>query len=131
MLNGAPDDTELDELDHFINNTSIRMRLNCGDTSVELPGDVYAVCWEKHDLSPCTIMKLPHHGHKDSITPRLLDMLAPQHAVISVSNTRTDDCPSSIAMVAIRARNCALYVTDAVKKDGISIPNHSSVQFVL
>ena len=76
-------------------------------------------------------MKLPHHGHKDSITPKLLDMLAPQHAVISISNTRTDDCPSSIAIEAIRTRNCALYMTDAVRKNGISIPNHSSVHFVL
>ena len=131
VLDGAPSDAELDELDHFINNTSIRMRLSCGETSVELPGDVYAACWEKHDLSPCTIMKLPHHGHKDSITPKLLDMLAPQHAVISVSNTRTDDCPSSVAIEAIRTRKCVLYMTDAVKKDGISIPNHSSVHFVL
>lgn len=131
VLTGAPSDAELDELDHFINNTSIRMRLNCGETSVELPGDVYAACWEKHDLSPCTIMKLPHHGHKDSITPKLLDMLAPQHAVISVSNTRTDDCPSSIAIQAIRARNCTLYMTDAVKKDNVCIPDHPSVRFVL
>ena len=131
VLNGTPSDAELNELDHFINNTSIRMRLNCGDTSVELPGDVYAACWEKHDLSPCTIMKLPHHGHKDSITPRLLDMLAPQHAVISVSNTRTDDCPSSVAIETLRTRNCTLYMTDAVKKDGISIPDHSSVHFAL
>ncbi|MDD6409912.1 MAG: MBL fold metallo-hydrolase [Oscillibacter sp.] len=131
VLEGNPSDAELDELDHFINNTSIRMRLNCGDTSVELPGDVYAACWEKHDLSPCTIMKLPHHGHKDSITSRLLDMLAPQHAVISVSNTRTDDCPSSAAIQALRARNCALYMTDAVKKDGICVPNHPSVHFIL
>ena len=82
-------------------NTSIRMRLNCGKTSVELLGDVYAACWEKHDLSPCTIMKLPHHGHRDSIMPRLLDMLAPEHAVISVSNSRTDDGPSSIAIEPI------------------------------
>lgn len=131
VLEGNPSDAELDELDHFINNTSIRMRLNCGDTSVELPGDVYAACWEKHDLSPCTIMKLPHHGHKDSITSRLLDMLAPQHAVISVSNTRTDDCPSSAAIQALRAGNCALYMTDAVKKDGICVPNHPSVHFIL
>ena len=131
VLERNPSDAELDELDHFINNTSIRMRLNCGDTSVELPGDVYAACWEKHDLSPCTIMKLPHHGHKDSITPRLLDMLAPQHAVISVSNTRTDDCPSSVAIETLRTRNCTLYMTDAVKKDGISIPDHSSVHFAL
>lgn len=131
VLDGTPSDAELNELDHFINNTSIRMRLNCGDTSVELPGDVYAACWEKHDLSHCAIMKLPHHGHKDSITTKLLDMLSPQHAVISVSNTRTDDCPSSIAVEAIRARNCALYMTDAVKKDGVCVPNHASVRFVL
>lgn len=131
VLDGTPNDAELNELDHFINNTSIRMRLNCGETSVELPGDVYAACWEKHDLSPCAIMKLPHHGHKDSITPKLLDMLAPQHAVISVSNTRTDDCPSTIAVEAIRTRNCALYMTDAVKKDGVCVPNHPSVRFVL
>ena len=131
VLEGNPSDAELDELDHFINNTSIRMRLNCGDTSVELPGDVYAACWEKHDLSPCTIMKLPHHGHKDSITPKLLDMLAPQHAVISVSNTRTDDCPSSVVIEALRTKKCALYMTDAVKKESICIPDHSSVRFVL
>ena len=131
VLERNPSDAELDELDHFINNTSIRMRLNCGDTSVELPGDVYAACWEKHDLSPCTIMKLPHHGHKDSITPRLLDMLAPQHAVISVSNTRTDDCPSSVAIETLRTRSCTLCMTGAVKKDGISIPDHSSVHFAL
>ncbi len=131
VLEGNPSDAELDELDHFINNTSIRMRLNCGDTSVELPGDVYAACWEKHDLSPCTIMKLPHHGHKDSITPKLLNMLAPQHAVISVSNTRTDDCPSSIAIEALRVKKCALHITDAVKKDGVCIPSHFSVHFVL
>ena len=131
VLNGTPSDAELNELDHFINNTSIRMRLTCGETSVELPGDVYAACWEKHDLSHCAIMKLPHHGHKDSITTKLLDMLSPQHAVISVSNTRTDDCPSSIAIQAIRARNCALYMTDAVKKDGVCVPNHASVRFVL
>lgn len=131
VLEGNPSDAELDELDHFINNTSIRMRLNCGDTSVELPGDVYAACWEKHDLSPCTIMKLPHHGHKDSITPKLLDMLAPQHAVISVSNTRTDDCPSSVAIQALRVRQCVLYMTDSVKKDSVCVPNHPSVRFVL
>ena len=131
VLEGSPSDAELDELDHFINNTSIRMRLSCGDTSVELPGDVYAACWEKHALSPCTIMKLPHHGHRDSITPKLLDMLAPQHAVISVSNTRTDDCPSSAAMAAIRARACTLHITDAVKKDGVCIPSHASVHFEL
>ena len=129
VLDGIPNDADLYELDHFINNTSIRMRLTCGNATVELPGDVYAVCWEKHQLSPCTIMKLPHHGHKDSITPRLLEMLNPEHAVISVSNTRTDDCPSAIAMEAIQSSACTLHITDAVQKHGVCTPAHSSVHF--
>ena len=129
VLDGAAHGTQLDELDGFINNTSIRMRLVCGSTSVELPGDVYAACWEKHDLSPCTIMKLPHHGHRDSITPKLLEMLSPQHVVISVSNTRTDDCPSCSALEAVLARGCQLHITDAVKKGTISSPAHTCVHF--
>ena len=129
VLDGAADGKQLDELDGFINNTSIRMRLVCGSTSVELPGDVYAACWEKHDLSPCTIMKLPHHGHRDSITPKLLEMLSPQHVVISVSNTRTDDCPSCSALEAVLARGCQLHITDAVKKGTISSPAHTCVHF--
>lgn len=76
-------------------------------------------------------MKLPRRGRKNSITSKLLDMLIPQHAVISVSNTRTYECPSSIAMGEIRSRNRTLYMTDAVKKDGISIPDHPSVHSVL
>lgn len=129
VLDGAARGGELDELDGFINNTSIRMRLSCGETSVELPGDVYAACWEKHSLSPCTIMKLPHHGHIDSITPKLLDMLKPEHAVISVSNTRTDDCPSAAALEAVLARGCKLHITDAVNKGSVSSPAHGSVHF--
>lgn len=129
VLEGAPNDADLYELDHFINNTSIRMRLTCNNVTVELPGDVYAACWEKHQLSPCTIMKLPHHGHKDSITPRLLEMLSPEHAVISVSNTRTDDCPSMVAMEAIQSRDCILHITDAVQKGGVCAPIRASVHF--
>lgn len=131
VLDGACSDAELSELDRFINNTSIRMRLRCADASVELPGDVYAACWEKHSLSPCAIMKLPHHGHRDSITPKLLSMLAPRHAVISVSNTRTDDCPSSAALKVLQGGNCQIHITDAVKKDGVCIPQQASVHFVL
>ncbi len=117
----------MSELDRFINDTSIRMRLHYGRTSVELPGDVCAACWEKHRLSPCTVMKLPHHGHRDSITRRLLEMLAPEHAVISVSNTRADDCPSAAVIEALRAGACVLHITDAVAKGAVRSPNRPSV----
>lgn len=131
VLQRTPSGAELDELDRFINNTSIRLRLICGNTTVELPGDVYAACWEKHRLNPCTIMKLPHHGHSDSVSPQLLEMLKPQHAVISVSNTRTDDCPSSTVIKAMLDSRCTLHITDSVRKCGVCFPVHPSVHFDL
>lgn len=128
-LLGKADDSRLDELDHFINDTSLRMRISYGKFTMELPGDVYADCWEKHKLSPCTIVKLPHHGHKDSITPHLLEMLKPSHVVISVSGTREDDCPSAYAIELLKLSNCKLHVTDAVRKNCLNTPKQSSVHF--
>lgn len=130
-LSGVVNVEEMDELDRFINNTSIRMRLAYGSDYVELPGDVYADCWEKHQLQPCSIVKLPHHGHKDSITPRILEMFHPKDAVISVSNTRTDDCPSIYALSELQNAKCKVHITDAVEKCGIVSPPHFSVHFEL
>ena len=129
VLAGRPDNTALNELDGFINNTSIRMRLYCGGKTVELPGDVYANCWEQHQLSPCTIVKLPHHGHRDSVTPKLLEMLQPEHVVISVSNSRTDDCPSKAVLQAVEKLGSPLHITDAVPLAGNAPVSHASVHF--
>lgn len=130
VLEGRADNGELDELDGFINNTSIRLRLTCGETTVELPGDMYADCWEKHDIPACTLVKLPHHGHWDSITPRLLDMLAPREAVISVSNSRTDDCPAASVIRMVREKGCRLHITDSLRTDDLHTPAHNSVRFL-
>lgn len=129
VLESRPDGAALNELDQFINNTSIRLRLDCNGRTVELPGDVYAACWEQHHLSPCDIVKLPHHGHKDSLTPQLLKMLKPQYTVISVSNSRTDDCPSTNVLDLLCQQGCALFVTDAVRRPGLIEQAHQSVRF--
>lgn len=129
VLEGRADNGQLDELDGFINNTSIRLRLTCGETTVELPGDMYADCWEKHEIPACTVVKLPHHGHRDSITPRLLEMLAPAHVVISVSNSRTDDCPAASVIRMVQEKGCQLHITDAVQNSVLSTPDHASVRF--
>lgn len=128
-LAGKADGAEMEELDRFINNTSIRLRLRYGGRNVELPGDVYADCWEKHALTPCAIAKLPHHGHRDAVTPHLLEMLRPEHSVISVSNTRTDDCPSRETVRAVRESGSRVYFTDAVALDGACAPCRAAVRF--
>ena len=49
-----------------------------------------------------------HQYKSDNLTYR---MLAPKTVVISVSNTRTDDCPAASVLQMVREKGCALYVT--------------------
>ena len=128
-LSGSARCEDLDVLDGFINNTSIRLRLSCEGADVELPGDVYAACWEKHSLSPCTVMKMPHHGHRDALTPRLLEMLRPRYAVISVSDSRTDDCPSREVLEWLSRSGTAVLFTDAVSYPSEKSEPHRAVRF--
>lgn len=112
-LEGNIFNEELNKLDLFINNASLRMRLSYGGRTVELPGDIYAVRWERKELPSCDIVKIPHHGHRDSMTEKLSAMLRPEYAVISVSNSRTD-CPNPEVVATIRAHAKELLFTDGV-----------------
>lgn len=118
----GPCNASLNELDGFINNTSLRMRLWREGFSAELPGDTYAACWEKHRVAPCTLVKLPHHGHADSLTEGLYGRLAPQYVVISTSNDRIAECPSMHIVEMAGKREGALLCTDAIEKEGV--PRH-------
>ena len=129
VLSGSARGEDLDCLDGFINNTSIRLRLSCAGQEIELPGDVYASCWERHQLSPCAIVKLPHHGHRDSLTPSLLQMLRPAHAVISVSDSRTDNCPCRDIIRLLRENEVAVSYTDAVRQEDGQCSVHLAVQY--
>jgi len=129
VLDDHPDIQALDELDRFINNTSIRMRLSYGGKSIELPGDVYAACWQKHSPAACDIVKLPHHGHFDSLTPQLLAMLQPKDVVISVSNDRTDDCPARQTMSIVTNYGSKLFITDAVSTSDDTPSYHNAITF--
>ena len=126
---GAAGGGDLESLDGFINNTSIRLRLSCAGQEIELPGDVYASCWEQHQLPPCTIMKLPHHGHGDALTPRLLEMLRPRYAVISVSDDRTDDCPSRKILRLLSQLGVECFFTDAVPCQHTQAQPHLAIRF--
>lgn len=125
---GTATGQELDRLDRFINNTSLRLRLRYGTRSVELPGDVYAACWEKHILAPCDVVKLPHHGHRDAWTPQLAERLRPTYGVVSTSSDRRDDCPSQGIIAQMQASGTALFFTDAVTRSGISPHYHETVR---
>lgn len=129
VLCGHSKENLLHELDCFINNTSLRLGLSYGDRRIELPGDIYAACWETYDLTPCDVLKLPHHGHGDSLTPRLLEMLHPAYAIISVSNSRKDRCPNPDILQMLQEAGSKIYFTDAVRVGGQENPNHSALRF--
>lgn len=128
ILSGAADGKALDALDAFVNNASIRIRLEYSGASVELPGDTCAYCWKKHRLKKCSIVKLPHHGHPDSMDEGLLSVLAPDYVVVSTSDSRTDDCPSLKVIETIRRYGLEPMFTDAVSWHGVAADRHQAVR---
>ena len=62
---------------------------------------------------------------------QMLDMLDPKTVVISVSNTRTDDCPAASVIQMVRERGCALSITDAVPDGDGRVSNHPALHFDL
>lgn len=129
-LAGQPDGAELDELDRFINDTSIRLRLARDGHTLLLPGDYSAAAWEKQDIRPCELVKLPHHGHADSVTQSILDRLRPRTAVISVSNTRRDDCPAASVLALLQKNGVEVQTTDAVLLPGHAPEYRESIRFL-
>ena len=107
----------------FLEDEELRLR------QIELPGDVYASCWERHQLPPCTLIKLPHHGHGDALTSRLLEMLRPRYAVISVSDDRTDDCPSKKIIQLLSQFGVECFFTDAVPCQYAPDQPHVAIRF--
>lgn len=131
VLAGEEDGKSLDILDGFVNNASIRLRLEYAGASIELPGDTYAACWAKHRLKTCSVVKLPHHGHPDSLSEHLLAMLDPKYVVISTSDARTDDCPSAKVIEMLRRRGLEPMFTDAVARYGVKAAHHQSVRITI
>ena len=53
-------------------------------------------------------------------------MLRPERAVISVSNSRTDDCPAASVLHMLRERQCPVYITDGLRaQEGLSASRRS------
>jgi len=103
----------INELNNFINNTSLRLFLVYGDVSLALTADVSAEYWLKDMPGKCTILKAPHHGRQDSLNETVLAQLKPEYVVISVSNDRGDSCPDPdiIRLIGNYTNKC--FITDS------------------
>lgn len=126
-----PAERDLIWLDGCINNLSIVSLLCYKDKRVFLPGDACLSFWEEHPLPEhCDIVKLPHHGHRDAFNPDLFQKTDPEYVVASVSNERTDDCPSVSLLRMLEGR--MLLFTDSVKlSHSEDAPARTAVRFTI
>ena len=122
---------ELHALDLFINNTSLRAVVTAEDKRISLPGDTYGAYWEHCGYEPCDILKIPHHGHADGITGKILAEMRPSDVVISVSDDRTDDCPSLMLLELLEQMNIPTAFTDAVITGHGSSDHHEAVRYTI
>ena len=111
-----------------MNVASLRQRLCYHGKEIVLGGDAYAHMWETATATPCDILKIPHHASLSSTTRKLLKMLRPRVAVISVAAGRPDERPHPYTVGLIREMVEEVYFTDAVELPGLAEPQfHESV----
>ncbi len=129
-IRSGMESSSLADLDSWINDTSIRIRLSWKGWEIELPGDLGTTHWQGTEPGPCDILKLPHHGHRQCLTPDLLKQLSPVSTVICVSNDRTDNCPSHEVLALLQGQGCKVLFTDALLWKDNEL-HHPSVRFLL
>ncbi|WP_295585696.1 ComEC/Rec2 family competence protein [uncultured Oscillibacter sp.] len=125
---GARDGYGLVHWGKSMNVSSLRQRLYYHGHEVVLGGDAYAHMWETDTSTPCDILKVPHHASLSSTTRKLLNLLRPKTAVVSVAAGRPDERPHPYIISLLREYVQELYFTDAVSIPGLVEPvYHQSV----
>jgi len=98
-----------------LNNSSIVLRLDFGDTSYLFTGDISEYV-EKEILNKdinVDVLKIAHHGSDYSSSEKFLSKVNPKYAIMSVGYNNKYNHPSNV--VIDRLKNSSLYRTD---KDG-------------
>ena len=111
-----------------MNVCSLRQRLHYHGKEIVLGGDAYAHVWETVNLTPCDILKVPHHGSLASTSRKLLEHLRPKTAVVTVAARRPDERPHPYIVSLLKEYVENLYFTDAVDIPGLAEPQfHQAV----
>ena len=97
-----------------LNNTSIILKLDFGNTSFLFTGDATDKT-EKIILTKniqANVLKVGHHGSKYSTTNEFLDKVNPKHAVISVEEPNSYGHPHHETLTKLNTRDINYYRTD-------------------
>lgn len=129
---GVRDGYDLIHWAKSMNASSLRQRLYYRDKEVVLGGDAYAHVWETIPVTHCDVLKVPHHASLSSTTRKLLSMLNPKMAVVSVAARRPDERPHPYIISLLKEFTEDVRFTDAVEIPGLVEPEfHESVHMEL
>ncbi len=115
------------------NNSSLRVRLLYCGAELLFTGDAYAAYWENEQESPCTILKLPHHGDQKSMTGELIDKLNPAYSVVSCQqdpeSKKERPCQALVSLYG--ERGLPLYCTENRALEGLAPATHEKISFTI
>jgi competence protein ComEC len=99
-----------------LNNASVVLRLQYGQVSFLLSGDIESEAEEflvRHGrLKPAAVLKVPHHGSISSTTVTFLAAVKPRVAVISAGRENKFGHPHEEVLRRLRNRGTLIYRTD-------------------
>ncbi len=99
-----------------VNDTSIVLKINYGETSFLFTGDAEkateeAILANGGNLS-ATVLKVGHHGSETAATDAFIREVAPEYAVISVGDSNVYGHPSEEVLNRLKALDVTVYRTD-------------------
>jgi len=94
------------------NDDSVVLRLGFGNVRFLLTGDIEALGEAALGPAPATVLKVPHHGGRESSTAAFLRSVHPSVAVFSVGRRNSFGHPAPEVVRRYQRRGCRIYRTD-------------------
>ncbi len=130
----VPDQHRLRELDGFMNNVSLMLRLDYGKTRVLLPGDTNKAGFggiAKEELR-ADVYKVGHHGQIDGADETLLSAIRPKAVVCCASSDRLYNSAHPDLLRLIRRGGAEIWYSDCPPDpDGGPVPPHGLLRIVI
>ena len=124
---------KLNTLDAQLNNRSIILLLEYGETRILLPGDTNLAGYEGIDSAhlKADLFKVGHHGQRDGADEKLLQAVQARAVVCCANSDRLYHSADPALMALIRAHGAARYFSDCPPVEGETIPPHSALVFTV
>ena len=109
-----------------LNDSSIVIELDYGNTKYLFMGDATIAVEEMIKWDEIDVLKVAHHGSVSSTSQQFLDKVKPKYAIISVGINNTYDLPDEEIINRLKNNNIEMYRTDEkntiwITSDGTSI----------